>query len=160
MPPFVRGCSIYLSAAEGVALVATVFNHGGLFAERPDAVASTSLGDVEQLGRLIHDALAGCAYEPQFDYRELKRTEWPAFRRSGLSSVRDFERRFEGVIVRGANDSNLVWIVESPVVARFDLRLHASIAAAVKHRELGECVLYVWNAFRVARSRGFDEPAP
>jgi hypothetical protein len=156
---FIRGCAIYLSAEHETTLVAAMFNHAGLFAEREGEVSLGPLRDAEALGRLTREALDGCAYQPEFNYRDRNRTDWPAFQRSGCRSVRQFEQAYDRLFVSGSNAANLVCTVESPTLGGFDLRLQASVSYTAPAREIGECIFYVWNTYRQVRQIPLADPA-
>lgn len=149
-PSFVRACTVFVSAPRGTALVAALFNHGGLFAEQPDGIAECSAGDAASLGAAVRAALDACRYEPEFNYRDRKRTDWPAFRHSGCRSVREFEREYAPIGVRSVNEANLICAVESPPFGRFELQLAAHVSYHAPAVELGECVGYVWQEYRRA----------
>jgi hypothetical protein len=155
---FVRVCIVYFSAERDTALVAPMFNHAGLFAEQPGAVGEARAHDDAALGAAVRDALARCAFEPEFNYSGKKRTDWPAYRASGCRSVREFEQRFAPILVQGANASNLVAIVDSPGFGEFELHLQASVPFHAPPADLGRCVRYVWSQYREATPR-VAEPA-
>jgi hypothetical protein len=149
-PAFVRACTVYLAPGQGVALVAALFNHAGLFAEQPEGVARCERGDPAALGAAVRAALAACRYEPVFDYRDRKRTDWPAFRQSGCRSVRAFEESYVPIGIQGVNDANLSYAVASPPFGRFGLRLEATLDGHAPETELGACIEYVWQEHRRA----------
>ena len=158
-PAFIRSCKVYLSARRQEALVAPMFNHAGLLAERPGAVVAGPLDDTGQLGQLTRVALDACVWQPEVDYRDRKRTDWPAFQQSGCRSVREFESVYDGLLVCGANEANLVWEVRSPAIGPFDLSTIGTIAAGAGDGEMGRCLLDVWNSYRQLRERPSAGPA-
>lgn len=141
------------------ALVAPMFNHAGLFAERPGAIVAGPLRDPEQLGRLTRVALEGCLWQPEFNYRESRPTDWPAFQQYGCRSIREFERAHDVLLVRGANEANLTWEARSASLGRFDVGTVGTVSAAVADSEVGECLIAVWEAYRQLRRRPTTGPA-
>ena len=152
-PAYIRGCTVYLSEQHQGALVAPMFNHAGLFAERPAAVVEGPLRDADLLGRLTRVALEGCLWQPEFNYRNRTPGEWPAFQRSGCRTIREFEATYDGLRVRGANEANLAWEVRSAAMGRFEVGMVGVVSAAAPDGEIGECLLAVWEAYRQLRKR-------
>ncbi|HEU4699668.1 MAG TPA: hypothetical protein VFS40_10835 [Gemmatimonadales bacterium] len=147
-PAFVRGCTVYFAPGHDTVLVAALFNHGGLFAEQPDGVARCATGDVPALGAAARAALAACRYEPAFDYRDRKRTDWPAFRASGCRSVREFEQLYVPFGIRGANEANLAYVIESPPYGACAVSLTATTDAHGEDARLGERIACLWREYR------------
>lgn len=145
---FVRACALYAPVEGETALVAAMFNHGGLFAERDDGVVAVPARDAVAIGRAVREALDGTVYETEFNYRESKKTDWPAFRASGCRSVAAFERQFGRFYITGSDASNTLYRIESPVIGRFSLRLTAEVAADVRAAEFAaamEAVVAAWR---------------
>ena len=133
---FVRACNVYISRKSGKVLVTSLFNHAGLWAESPTPVLESS-GDPEVLGAQVKEQLAACIYQPEFNYRDRKKSEWPAYIASGFRSMSAFEKEFARYSVRGANEANIILVVESELVnSAFALR--ASINAHATAQEIGE----------------------
>jgi hypothetical protein len=148
LPEFVRACTVYFSAVHETALVAALFNHGGMFAEQPDGIVVCPRDDVPGLGAAVRAALEACRYEPEFNYRDRKRSDWPAFKRSGCRSIRQFEQDYLPIILRGMNEANLICAAESPPYGPCDLRLLASVSFHAPAAELGACLTTVWQEYR------------
>jgi hypothetical protein len=108
-PAFIRWCNVYLQPGSGQAIVADCFNHGGLQAEIAGAARMIDGSDEADLGREVLAALLACRWEPSFNYRDRKRSDWPAYRASGESSIRRFEQGWRQFCVAGANASNIMW---------------------------------------------------
>lgn len=140
---FVRSCDVFVEREGEQAIVVHCFNHAGLTAEIPGTAQLCAGRDVDELGRVVTKALDGCIWQPNFDYSESKRSDWPAFQASRESSLAGFERRWVQVGVRGANDSNATWIVETRTGLDYSLSLTASVAPATDTARLGSAILYV-----------------
>ncbi len=133
---FVRACNVYISRKSGKVLVASLFNHAGLWTESPTPVLESS-GEPEVMGAQIKEQLAACEYQPEFNHRDRKKSEWPAFIAAGLRSMSAFEKEFATYSVRGANEANIILVVESEQVNNaFTLR--ASINAHATAEEIGK----------------------
>lgn len=151
---FVRACSVFVHGqGAGPTLVAGVFNHEGLFTEQPGQVTSVPHGDVIALGRGIQDAIGSCVFRPEFDYRTLKPTDWPAFQASGLRTVKAFKREYDQLQVRGANAKNIIYAVEGAAKGQFDLHVAGSVSASASDEEVGAAVLAVWSQQRQLEHR-------
>jgi hypothetical protein len=100
---FVRACNVYISRKSGKVLVASLFNHAGLWAEGPTPVLE-SLGEPEVLCVQVKEQLAACVFLPEFNYRDRRKSELPAYNASGLRSMSAFEKEFARYSVRGANE--------------------------------------------------------
>ncbi|MFN6115018.1 MAG: hypothetical protein ACK46C_03960 [Flavobacteriales bacterium] len=122
-----------------------MFNHAGLWAESPTPVLE-SLGEPEVLGIHVKEQLAACVFRPEFKYRERNKSEWPAYIAAGLRSMSAFEKEFARYSVRGANESNIILMVESELVnGAFTLR--ASINAHAPAEEIGEWLVRMHNNY-------------
>jgi hypothetical protein len=140
---FIRSCNVYLELGGERAIVVHCFNHAGLTAEIPETARVCARDNTEELGRVALNALHGCVWQPEFNYRNSKRSDWPAFKASRERSIAQFERRWKLVRVRGANEHNVTWIVEVDTAFDFSLCLTASVGSA----GLGEAILYMVEKF-------------
>jgi hypothetical protein len=136
---FVRACNVYISRKRGQVMVASVFNHAGLWVESPTPVLE-SMNEPAVLGAQVKEQLAACVFEPEFNYRDRKKSEWPAYRASGHPSMSAFEKEFARYIVHGANEANLIWVAESGKVNN-EFTLKSSINAFADAQETGEWLL-------------------
>jgi hypothetical protein len=68
--------------------------------------------------------------EPEFDHRDRKRADWPAFQLSGERSIQQFERRWRCLHVQGANEHNITWELSAPTGRDFSLSLALSFGDA------------------------------
>ncbi len=144
---FVRACNVYCSQATQRAIVVSVYNHGGLYAEKPSGAHGCELSDKEELGRLIKHAMEDCSYETEFNYSRKKPWDWPAYRFSKCGSIEQFERDYARLHVRGANAANITLVAESPKVGKHDLRLKGSISAYGEPADIGEFVAQLYEEF-------------
>jgi hypothetical protein len=106
-------CHVYLSLNGEDAIVASMYNHGGLFAEKPDGVRHADASDLEALGRCVIECMNACESKKKFNYSKHKKSDWPAYKHSGFKTMRAFEKEYSNYCVRGANDANIIWIVSS-----------------------------------------------
>lgn len=113
-PKFVHMCPVYVAFDDGRALLASTFNHGGLFVEKPGGVRAVDTGDGITLGEAIIACMADCSFKPRFNYSSRKKSDWPAYQASGCRSMKAFERDFARYTVRSANDANIIWTLKSP----------------------------------------------
>ncbi len=139
---FVRWCNVYLEIDGDRAIVATCFNHDGLCAEMPDgSVVIDARGDGE-LGQAVLSALASCEHRSDFNYRDSKPSDWPAYQASKERSIRAFEQRWRYLMVRGANSHNVTWQLEAPLDGDHSLALTAAVAPVQDHVRVGAVINY------------------
>ncbi len=143
MREFIRWCDVFVDSAGQHVIVAACFNHGGLSAEMPDGAAVHDAGDVAVVGAAVHSALEQCRFEKAFNYSAAKKSEWPAYRVSGVRSMRQFEQEWTRLQVRGANEYNVTWEVSGPEIGDHGLRLVAVVAPTFDPSKTGAAVLYV-----------------
>lgn len=136
---FVRGCNVYISRKSGKVLVASLFNNAGLWAESPTPVME-SLGEAEVLGAQVKEQLAACVFQPEFNYRDRKKSEWPAYVASGLRTTTAFEKEFTKYIVHGANEANIILVAESEQMNN-EFTMRSSVNAFADALATGEWML-------------------
>ena len=148
---YVRVCNVFCCREKDRAIVASVFNHGGLFAEKPGGTTTCALSNTQELGGLVKNALSACEYEENFNYSESKRNDWPAFQASGYRTVKSFEADFVRFLVRGVNESNLFFEVQGPEIGDHSLRISITINAFADEGEFGLALAYVLEKFHKFR---------
>ncbi len=111
---FTKACAVFVSRTDDTVLVAAMWNHGGAFVDMDDGVAFCDAADFEAVGRVVMERLAACRFEPKFDHRGRKKSDWPAFRASKMKSMRAFEDRFVRLSVHGLHGETFYWEVMSP----------------------------------------------
>ena len=105
MNPF---ASVYFSTSTGVAIVAPKHkNQDGIGYEQETVCVLPAEHSADDLGEALKRALSSFSEKP-CDLRLMKKTDWPAFRASGLSSVAQFEREFTRISVEYLNSSGAV----------------------------------------------------
>jgi hypothetical protein len=75
-----------------------------------------------------------------------KLTDWPAFKASGLRTVRRFEESFVEISVEGANAANMGAIITGSPEKDANLQVTSSISTGVVTAEFGERILEVYKA--------------
>jgi len=89
----------YLShSGRGTVLAATAVNDAGIRYEPDYAVLLLASFSPESVGQAVMDVLGRFCRKDR-NLRSLKKSEWPAFRASGLKSVRAFEQDYSYVAV-------------------------------------------------------------
>jgi len=79
-----------------------------------------------------------------------KRTDWPAFKQSGISSVAQFQRAFIQIGIQSVNDSNLIVEVAGLPDADSELQVVAHASATVPAK-IGDAIIRVYEACRDRR---------
>jgi len=137
---FVRRCHVYVPREDGEILVASMWNHAGLFAEMDHGVEACARDDAEALGGLVKRKLAECRFKAEFDYSKRKRSDWPAYQASGLKTVKAFEEQYVAYGVGGANAANVTWQIEGPPFPN-DVSLLSARSIGTSPVELGKWIL-------------------
>lgn len=130
---------MYLLREGGTAIIASTYNHGGLFAEKPEGAVSRKASIIEALGQQIKQKLDECEYKEEFNYSGAKKRDWPAYKEAGLKTIKTFESNFARYSIRGANDANIIWQIASPELEN-GVDLHSTISASASAAEIGEWV--------------------
>jgi hypothetical protein len=105
MDPF---ASVYFNTSTGVAIVAPMHENQDGIGYEQEAVCVLPAGhSPDDLGEALKHALSSFSEKP-CNLRLTKKTDWPAFRASGLSSVARFEREFTRISVQYLNPSGAV----------------------------------------------------
>jgi hypothetical protein len=147
--PVSHHASVFVHREGTKAIVVTMHYNGsgGVLIEDDAPVVLTEPLDTPDLGAALTKALRATQVRRARNLRDRKLTEWPAFRASGVRSVRGFERDFIHLQARGANEANLIYIVEGSPSAD-DLAVSASIASHAEPLEVTSQCLRVWRACR------------
>ncbi len=101
---FFRACNVYCRPDADQVIVASVYNHGGLMAEKPGAASVMRYFDSSTLHEAVCAALAACEYEDDFNYSGQKKSDWPAYQASGYKTIKRFEVEFIRLLVKGVNE--------------------------------------------------------
>lgn len=150
MRDFFKACNVYCCPETNRAIVASVYNHGGLTAEKPGGASLVPFADSEALEHAIQAALDGCEYEEDFNYSHHKPTDWPAFQSSGYKTIERFEADFIRLELRGVNDKNLFYHITSPEFGDFGLNLSVIVNANIG--EYGAAVRYLVSKYLACKA--------
>ena len=82
--------------------------------EKKGDVSKSNLSDPKSLGELVKEKFDSCEYEEEFDYSKQKKSDWPAYQASSIKTIKEFERQYIWYRIRGANEYNITYIIESP----------------------------------------------
>ncbi|HEX2751412.1 MAG TPA: hypothetical protein VHM91_25605 [Verrucomicrobiales bacterium] len=118
--------------------MASVFNHGGLIAEKPGGSVVVKFSEPAAIHSAILAALEACEYEETFNYSGRKKSDWPAWQASGCKTIKQFETGFVRLSVKGVNAKNLFYAVTTPEFGDYELHLAISVNAYGGH--FGEAV--------------------
>jgi hypothetical protein len=100
--------NVYFNMSNGTAVVAPMHvNQDGIGYEQDPASLLPVGHSANDLGEAVKKALS-CFSEKPCDLRSLKKTDWPAFRASQLSSVGRFEQEFTRISVAYLNSSGAI----------------------------------------------------
>ena len=129
MREFLKACNVYCHPENDRAIVAAVYNHSGLFAEKPNETSVIEFSDGDALSLAIQTAISRCEFAEDFNYSDLKRTDWPAFQASGYKTAKRFKDDFFQLSIYGVNEKNLIYEIASPEFGDFGLQLRIAINA-------------------------------
>jgi hypothetical protein len=147
---FFKACNVYCRPESDQVIVASVYNHGGLMAEKPGGASIASFSDTSALNSAICASIDGCQYEENFNYFGQKRSDWPAFQASGYKTIKRFEAEFIRLLIKGVNEKNLFYDVASPEFGEFGL--HLTITVNPYTENFGEAVQYIIKRYLVCKS--------
>jgi len=141
---------VYISRKDETAIVVTLhFNgEGGILFEDSSPVLLLPPFDALDLGRKLSAALSRTQVHSPVSFAKRKLTDWPAFRASKAKSVRHFEEEYIGILVAGANESNLVYIIDGSPEKDAELHVVANVSSSAPPTELGDLIRRVYSACR------------
>jgi len=103
-PPVTKGVHIYFSKA-GIVVMALHQNSSGILYEQSEAQTIDAQPDATQLGAAFREAFERFSIKDR-DLSAAKKTEWPAFLASKLSSVKCFESSYRLMTCMSLNSSS------------------------------------------------------
>jgi len=101
--------------------------------------------EIEQLEFNCTNELLGESIKRNFDkfasknMNNIKRKQknWPAFKESGLKSIKEFEKKYYRISVNGANESNIIMVFEADMKSENKINLTSSISAHAQNEKIG-----------------------
>jgi len=148
---FFRACNVYCQPDADQVIIAAVYNHGGLMAEKPGGATIVKFSDSARLHEAVRAALEACEYEEDFNYSDHKKSDWPAYRASGYKTIKRFEAEFIRLLVKGVNEKNLYYDVTTPKFGEFGL--HLTITVNAYGGNYGEAIQYIVEKYRSVGAR-------
>jgi hypothetical protein len=147
---FFRACNVYCQPDADQVIVAAVYNHGGLVAEKPRGATIVKFSDSAKLHEAVRAALDACDYEENFNYSDQKKSDWPAYQASGYKTMKRFEAEFIRLLVKGVNEKNFFYDVTTPEFGELGLRLTITVNACGGN--YGEAVQYIVKNFLACKA--------
>lgn len=151
MPDFIQHCGVYCNSQADNAIVTRIYNHGGPTAEIPGGAVSVPYSDQEALDRAIRDALEGCVYELEYNYKDSKESDWPPFQESGYRTIWKFEADYVRLRIRGTTARNRHYFLESPAFGKNSIRLLSTVDP--DYTNFGRAVHQIYEEFVGLSSR-------
>ena len=145
MPDFIQHCGVYCNSQADNAIVTAKFNHGGPIAEIPGGAVSVPYSDQKALDQAIRDALEGCIYELDYNYKDSKDSDWPAFQESGYKTMRKFTADYVNLRIRGTTARNSRYFLESPEFGKNSIRLISTVSP--DRTDFGSAVHQIYEQF-------------
>jgi hypothetical protein len=137
---FFRACNVYCRPEADQVIVASVYNHGGLMAEKAAGASIVMFSDPAKLHGAVRAAHDACN-EENFNYSDQKKSDWPAYLASGYKTMKRFEAEFIRLLVEGVNEKNYFYDVTTPEFGEF--ALHLTITVNAYGGNYGEAIQYV-----------------
>jgi hypothetical protein len=140
----VRGVHLYLSADHFI-VAALHQNSDGIYFEQPGSLLTTGQPTPAELGAAFQRALGSFSLQDK-DLRDAKRGDWPAFRASGLRSVKEFESAFRPMQCYSLDASNAVVRAVMQHPAYEGVELSVSLNPRLLPEAVGEKLLQLARA--------------
>ena len=150
VPEFFRACKLYCQPDVDQAIVVAVYNHAGLIAEKSGGAIVVKFSNSVALHDSVRGALEACEYEANFDYSDQRRSDWPAYRASGCKSIERFESEFIALLVKGVNEKNHFYDLNSPGFG--ECGLHLTVTVNASSGNYAEAVHYLVNSYLACKA--------
>lgn len=147
------GACVYIAREEAPVIVCTEHEtHEGVRFEGEDPVVLGSALDAATLGDAVLSAMRH-SDRRRLNLREARpnRSDSPAYRASGLHSMRQFEERFIALTVRDPSGHQQVLVVSGLPEPDSELSVESSVSVHAPAIARGECILRVFRACRDRR---------
>jgi hypothetical protein len=141
---------VFVSRHDETAIIVALHYNGPkglLFEDEHPAVFQGPL-QATTLGCETKVALDKTQIHAPVSFAKHKPKDWPAFKASRMKTVRQFEQDFILIELGGANEANLVYIIEGYPEKDSELRVLASISSGTAPDKLGEQIILVYRACR------------
>jgi hypothetical protein len=136
-PPRVPRCvHVYVSADKAI-VAAMHRNLAGIYYEQAAPVVLVGPSDAATLGAAFKRAFDGFSVKDA-NLRQHKRSDWPAYKASGLRTLKDFEARFRHVSCSGLDDANMIVQASTAHPGDKSISLNISFNPALPPSRIGE----------------------
>ena len=145
----IRYAAVYIDRQGKTAIMVTLHRNGrgGCLVEdeQPRVVAVTEY--LEDFGKALLEVFLKSEVRAERNLQQAQSTNWPAFRASGLRTVRKFESEFIRLEVSGANPANMTCVIEGGPETNSELKVVTSVNPRLLAVFAEKCLL-VWRACR------------
>jgi len=141
---------VFVSRHDETAIIVALHYNGpkGLLFEDIHPVVLRGPLEAATLGCETKAALEKTQIRPPVSFANHKLKDWPAFKASRMKTVRQFEQDFIDIQLSGANEVNLVYLIEGYPEKDSELKVLASISSGAAPDKLGEQIILVYRACR------------
>jgi hypothetical protein len=141
---------VFVSRHDETAIIVALHYNGpkGLLFEDYHPVVLRGPLEAAALGHETKAALDKTQIRPPVSFANHKLKDWPAFKASKMKTGRRFEQDFIDIHLSGANEVNLVYLIEGYPEKDSELRILASISSGVAPEKLEEKIILVYRACR------------
>ena len=145
----IRHAAVYIDRQGKTAIMVALHRNGrgGCLVEDEQPRLITVTEYLEDFGKALLEVFLASEVRAERNLRHSKSTEWPAFKASGLRTVRKFESDFIRLELSGANSTNVICMIEGEPETNSELKIVASANPRLLAVFAERCLL-VWRACR------------
>ena len=145
-----RACNVYCCPVADRVIVASVYDRGGLWVEKPGGALIVDFSDAGALNAAIRKSLDSYEYREDLNYSIRNKSDWPAYQVSGCKTLKRFEAEYLSLLVRAVNERNLFYEVTSPELGEFGLHLAITVNAYTGNH--GVAIQYIVRKFLACKA--------
>ena len=141
-----KSLALYVSEKEQQIIIAPMYkNDAGAYYEQEDCTLIKYPLNFSFLGEAILSNFNLFAIKDR-NLRDFKRSDWAAYKTSGLKTIKSFEEKYHRISVVGDNESNIILVFEGISLLDKDLTIQARIFFNSDKISIGKLVMKVYHA--------------
>jgi len=98
----------------------------------------------ESLGQSVKNNLSKFSKKNILN-KKVKTKDWPAFKASKLKSIKEFEKKYFRISIHGANEANIILVLEADMKSKNNINLTSSISVYTENQNLGSLIKNLFN---------------
>jgi len=141
-----KSVALYISTVHNQIIVCPRFvNNAGIIYEQEICTLLDFSQDATTIGNEVLRNFNLFALKDK-NLRDLKRTDWPAFKCSKLKTIKSFEESFLFIDIAGNNESNIILSNEAPMARHDNMFITSNISSSPSNKqEIGQRIMQVYN---------------